>query len=548
MALKISKGYYIIFVLLAIITALAVFWSTSHIIDQEKQSRTLRLERANRIASKELKEALNTYATLLSGLKSYVGTTSRVPNKSNVRAFMEYQMQDLDLTPPFSISYIDTSHTIVYDFVFEEGNQGLPRGTTMKSIIGLKGIKRMDTLMTKPNFYASYPTNLVEGKVGLPLGFGILDSTGQSQGYITSVALFAPIVNRVYEHVDKEKFVLSFQAGNGNYFDRSKSYNNQKAFSETSDPEYFKNFDIPLENYLYSEVPFYNKVFTVGTAYKKSYSQSIYIIFASGLCYMALLGFMLFLISRYYIYEKKNKMIAAQKQQLSELVATKNKFFSIIARDLRSPLSSVINFLDILKEEEFKSSQTNEIIASLETSSRTSISLLDNLLKWSKVQTGQIKFEPQEIDIVALTKDQIQVQKSQLEDKGINVRLESSFKNTITGDKNMLATVIRNVLSNAIKFSHLNSIIVIELSKVGEYFSFSIEDNGIGIPEKQLGELLNITKMTTQLGTRQEKGSGLGLILCDQFIKAHKGTLTIESQEGRGTIITFTLPIIDYTL
>lgn len=543
MALKISKGYYLIFIILALVAAFAVYWSTSHIINQENSTRALELETANRIAASEFKEVLNTYATLLSGLKSYVNTTTAVPNKEEARDFIENQLEDLEINPPFSISYIDTTHRFVYDFVFDTSLQDLPENTSMESIIGKSGIKRMDSLMRKPAFYASYPTNLVEGKVGLPLVFGIIDSTGQSLGYMTSVALFSPVVDRVYSKVNKEEFILSFQAGNGNYFDRSKSYNSQKTYPTTSDPEYFKNFDVPVKDYIYTEINFYNKKFIIGTAYKQSSNHDISIMITSSLINMAIIGFMLFIISRYYIYEKKNKIIAAQKHQLSELVATKNKFFTIIARDLRSPLSSVLNFLDVLKGEEFKSLQTNEIIASLESSSRTSISLLDNLLKWSRVQTGQIKFEPQEIDILALTKDQIQVQKVQLEAKGINVRVENSCKNKIIGDKNMLATVIRNLLSNAIKFSHNNSIIIIELSEIGSNFSFSIEDNGIGIPEDQLGELLSLTNMTTQLDTNQERGSGLGLILCEQFIKAHQGLFSIESEEGQGSIVSFTVPI-----
>lgn len=542
MSLRFSKGYYIIFSVLAIATAIVVFWGASRIIQQEKDARVLHLERANRVAATELKEALNTYATLLSGMKSFVGS-GNVPDKDELKGFLSSQLNDLEMDAPFSVSYIDTNHVFLYDFIFEDQAQDFLKGSTIESIIGAKGIERMDVLMRRAEFYASNPTNLLEGKVGFPLGFGVLDSVGKSQGYITSVALFAPIVNRVYEIVDKENFVLSFQSGNGNYFDRSKSYNNQKDYATTSDPEYFKNFNIPQEEFLYSEVTFYNNTFKVGTAYKKPYAYSTPMFIASSLWYLALLGFMLFLISRYYIYERKNKLIAAQKKRLSELIATKNKFFSIIAHDLRSPLSSVINFLDILKEEKFQNHQTNQIIESLEDSSRNSISLLDNLLKWSKVQTGQIKFEPEALDVLAITKDQIHVQQHLLEAKGFNVRVESSFKKTVNGDRNMIATVVRNLLSNAIKFSHPNGIIVIELSTVGNMFSFSIEDSGIGIPPNQLKQLLDLTRMTTRVGTSNEQGSGLGLILCEQFIKAHNGTLTVESEDGNGTIITYMLPL-----
>ena len=159
------------------------------------------------------------------------------------------------------------------------------------------------------------------------------------------------------------------------------------------------------------------------------------------------------------------------------------------------------------------------------------------------MQTGQIIYTPTPLDIMSITKDQIRVQNEVLEAKGLNVRLESSFKGEVQGDKNMVATVIRNLLSNAIKFSHDNDIIVIELSTVENHFVFSIEDNGIGIPTSYKENLFDLTEITIQAGTRNEKGSGLGLVLSSEFIKTHKGDLQVESEEGKGTLITFTLPL-----
>lgn len=543
MSVKFPKKYYIIFTLLALATALVVYWGTSRIVDQERVAHRLRLERANKEAATELKESLNSYATLISGIKSYIEVGDGELSETKIKSFLEAQIRELSIHPPFSISYIDTNHIFQFDFIMQDIPVEDLVGTSMQKIIGKEGILRMDSLMLKDAFYASDPTNLLEGRVGLPLGFGILDENGKSRGYVTSVAEFAPVVERVYSNVDKEDFVFKFQSANGNYFDRTRSYNGQKVYAKDDDPEYFKNFDVPEDSYISTLVPFYNNRFVLSTAYKKPFKNSTTFFVTSLVWYLAILGFMLFLIIQYYIYERKNKMIAFQKKRLSELVATKNKFFSIIAHDLRSPLSSVINFLDVLKGENFQSAQTSSIINSLEDSSRNSISLLDNLLKWSKLQTGQIKYDPVPLNVMAITKDQIKVQYEALENKGLNVRLESSFKGSVKGDKNMIATIIRNLLSNAIKFSNDNDIIVIELNKVDEDFVFSIEDNGIGIPKNFKSKLFNLTEMTTQAGTRQEKGSGLGLILSNQFIKAHKGELMIESEQGKGTIVTFTLPL-----
>lgn len=537
------KLYYIIFFVLAIATGLFVYWASSKIIREEKSSRQFRLERANTIAATELNEALHNYATLFSGAKSFVEINDSIPTKRDLRNFIDHQLKDLKMDPPFSITYVDTNHVIVYDIVFNGVEEVYLKGTSMKTIIGSVGIRRMDSLMRKQDFYASNPTNLLEGEVGLPLGFGVLDKDGNSKGYITSVALFAPIVDHVYQIIDKDKFVLSFQSGNGNYFDRSRSYNRQKVYTTKQDPEYFKNFDIAPEEYVYSEVPFYNNNFSIGTAYKTPYTYSAWRFITSLLWYVALLGFMLFILTRFYIYKRKNKIIAAQKEQLTQLVATKNKFFTIIAHDLRNPLTSVVNFLDILKSEGATGSTNKKIVDALGDSSKNSLTLLDNLLKWSKVQTGNIRYNPKDIDLVKLATDQIKVQKHTADLKKLRVDLECSFSDKVKGDKNLIANVIRNLLSNAIKFSYPDSVIVVEISRQDDYVSLSVEDNGIGIPSNHLKKLFDVTEVTTQRGTDNEKGSGLGLVLCKQFIEMHGGKLHIDSQKGEGTIASITLPL-----
>ena len=138
----------------------------------------------------------------------------------------------------------------------------------MRDIIGKLGIKRMDSLMQSSAFYVSNPTNLVEGRVGLPLGFGVLDSTGRSLGYITSVAEFKPIMDGVYDHINSKDFVYKFKCKDGGYFDRTRSYNNQEIYTTQQDVEYYKNFDIPEEAFIQTTLPYYNKTFIIGTAFK----------------------------------------------------------------------------------------------------------------------------------------------------------------------------------------------------------------------------------------------------------------------------------------
>jgi len=406
-----KKKYFLTFIALTLSSVIAIYLITREVLEKQNETMALELKSANELAAQEFKEALNTYATLITGIKVYVETSDSIPTKEMIQSFLYRQLENLSQLPPFSVSYIDTNHIIQFDFTREKNPSLNLEGTSMKELIGEEGIHRMRQLMRSDDFYASNPTNLLEGTVGFPLGFGVLDSVGKSLGYITSVAEFKPIMDKVYTYINSKDFVYKFMSQDGVYFDRTRSYNNQKVYAKEQDEEYFENFDIPEAAYISSNVPFYNKTFIISTAFKEQKQYSLGLLLTSIFWYVLVLGFLLFVISQLYLYKRKNAIIAAQKEQLTELIATKNKFFSIIAHDLRSPLSSVINFLDMLKVGETDIQSNRQIVKDLGESSKSSLSLLDNLLKWSKVQTGNLKFNPVSINILKIIKDQIRVQK-----------------------------------------------------------------------------------------------------------------------------------------
>lgn len=543
MSFKFPKKYYFILFLFAIVSGFFVFWADFYIEEKEEANRQAQLEKLNKKAASELKDALNNYATLMSGIRSQVKFSDSIPDQKKLKDFINFQLASLPIDDSFVISFLDTTHTFMYSFNKDEINPSNLIGTSVSEIVGVRGTENLEIAMHKESFIAFDAFNLVEKRVGLPLGFGVLNKEGKSIGYFSIVTDFKPIIDRVYNNIDTSVFVFRFRNLKGVEFDRERVYDGKKIYNSKEDPEYWRNFDIKEDMFTETNIPFFNKGFVVGTAYKNEYKRGPLLLLMMGLWYFLLLGFMLFIIVQLYLYKRKNRIIAKQKEQLSELVATKNKFFTIIAHDLRSPLSSVINFLDVLKEEEFKSNQTNQIINALGDSSRNSLQLLDNLLKWSKVQTGKLSYEPEKIDFLSLVKDQIRIQKQSADQKSIKIVVEASTNSKLVADKNLIGTVIRNLLSNAIKYSYPKSIIVIEVSKINDTLSFSIEDNGIGIPDHYLKTLFDLTTVTTQEGSLKEKGSGLGLILSKQFVEMHDGTLTIESTHKKGTIATFILPL-----
>lgn len=543
MFFRLPKKYYSVFVLFAIVSSILVFWGDSYITEKEKLNRKIRLEKLNKKTASDFQNELNNYVTLMSGIRSYVKLSEEFPSQEQLHTFVNYQLSSVPIDSSYIISYIDTTHVFKYSFTKDQINPSNLIGTSVKELVNEKGIELMEKKLKTNDYVAFNPYNIVEGRVGLPIAFKAQNHQNKRGGYFSVIKDFKPIIDRVYHNIDTSKYAFRFKTSTGIEFDRERVYDGKTIYNTKEDNQYWRNFDVQNENFIQTQILFLNKKIIIETAYKEPYERNPRLLFLMILWYTLLLSFMLFIIVQLYVYKHKNKIIDRQKKELSEVVATKNKFFTIIAHDLRSPLSSVINFLDLLKQEQNPNNQTSQIIDALEDSSKNSLSLLDNLLKWSKIQTGKIHYEPQKIAILGIIKDQIKIQEQQALRKNINIIIEASTDSKVMADKNMIATVIRNLLSNAIKYSHQNGIVVIEINKVDSFFSFSIEDNGIGILEKHKDSLFDVTKLTTQKGTLHEKGSGLGLILSKHFIEIHNGTLSIESIHGKGTIASFTIPL-----
>lgn len=242
--------------------------------------------------------------------------------------------------------------------------------------------------------------------------------------------------------------------------------------------------------------------------------------------------------------EKRNKIIEEQSDRLKELNDTKDKFFSIIAHDLRNPFQAILGFTEILLEDA-KKSNDEELKANLEQvdiASRRVFNLLEKLLKWASLQTGRIKSKPEACDlnqIIIHTKNLLEHQALQ---KDISITTYVPSEISVFADANMLRTILQNLVSNAIKFSDKGSKIEIKAEEKAECIKISVVDEGIGIPKEMMERLMKLDANTSRLGTGEEKGSGLGLIISKEMINMQNGSLQVESTQGEGTIFTISLP------
>lgn len=238
---------------------------------------------------------------------------------------------------------------------------------------------------------------------------------------------------------------------------------------------------------------------------------------------------------------RQRDAISRQADELRELNALKDKLFSIIAHDLRSPLFSLITMLNIAKEGHFTPESFKEILDELSVNVNHTTALLENLLTWAKTQMHGVKVNPQNFDLNQLVNSRIQLLNEAAESKEIKLKNNISQGAYVFADTDMADIVIRNLISNAIKFCNAGDKITIWNSVGGGKVTVCVEDTGMGMTDDVLQKLFG-TQITSTPGTKNEKGTGLGLILCKEFVQMNGGEIWAESQPGKGSKFFFTLP------
>lgn len=242
--------------------------------------------------------------------------------------------------------------------------------------------------------------------------------------------------------------------------------------------------------------------------------------------------------------KETNQKLKHSKAKLKELNSTKDKFFSIISHDLKSPLRSLSGLFRILIDHADKLSR-EEIMAltgKLDHSVSNLSVLLDNLLQWSMTQMGSVSYQPSSIDIAEPITETVRLLKPEADHKNINLSLKVEDNGEVFADRNMVTFIIRNLVSNAIKFTPSGGEIQVFIFEQKGYFIVKVKDDGVGIPEENINKLFRLETSFTTAGTQQEKGTGLGLILCREFAMKNGGDISIESEEGRGAAFTISLP------
>ncbi|MCE5346193.1 MAG: PAS domain-containing protein [Bacteroidales bacterium] len=231
------------------------------------------------------------------------------------------------------------------------------------------------------------------------------------------------------------------------------------------------------------------------------------------------------------------------EQQLQESIDTKDKLFSIIAHDLRGPVGSFLPALDILTgDQELDEESRKEFLEDLKKSARTTFDLLENLLNWARSQTNTISMNPAQFIVNNVINENVELLSPVANQKSINISVKIKKELSAFADINHITLVIRNLLSNAIKFTHDNGAIEISAYDNDRQIEVKISDNGVGMRKEVAENLFKLKLIKTTPGTGGEKGSGLGLLLCKDFVEKNGGQIHAESILGKGSIFIFTIP------
>jgi len=243
--------------------------------------------------------------------------------------------------------------------------------------------------------------------------------------------------------------------------------------------------------------------------------------------------------------ELKNQHLQLQKEELTELNQTKDKFFSIIAHDLKSPFNALLGFLDLLENEfdTMNDSEKYEIIKTLHESSESTYNLLVNLLDWSRSQRGLIQNYPEVIQLHEIADSALRILAQRSTKKEHTIQNLILQNHVVYADPNLTQTVFINLINNAIKFTPRKGTIIITSVETNGLIQISVSDNGIGIPKDKISGIFSINSDFKQVGTENEIGTGLGLKMFKEFVETMGGTISVESEINIGTTFTFTLPV-----
>ena len=552
---KSLKIYYTL-ILLIVGAGIAVVMLNQVILKREQEKRDLHLTNIHSSAFSQLKASIDQFAAIAAGLRSYTHQSTEIPQSSHFQRFTNSLLEELNFEGKYVISVIDTSHVFIYAFDNSYIDPNHLAGNHIPQVTNPEIIARIDSIMLDRDIHVSRPINLLEGWMGLSFSFSLYRG-GIPIGYVTPIFSLQEIMESIYSEGISEEFIFKFSTQNGENFDRFAIHNASIQYSDHQDPEYFENFDIPEDSYRKSMITMYGQTFSISTAFKEDLPTF------NLVTLFILIGFILFifafmrisgqaiqmetlnesLMNYQGVITQQKKELEEQNTELTQLNKTKDRFFSIIGHDLKSPLSSIQTMIQLKEQNLVDEEDSQQFFSDLKRTTQRTQDLLDNLLKWAILNSNQFKPQIAEIDLKEVALEVVKTAEGQIKQKNIRIAINLENGLRIKGDRNMITTVIRNLLSNALKFTAVGGTVTLEGVQKEKLVLIRVIDTGIGISDEMLNSLFDLDHQELSEGTAGERGTGLGLVLAKEFVEKNNGQIRVESKVNEGSNFELSFPV-----
>ncbi|MBT8262844.1 MAG: HAMP domain-containing histidine kinase [Bacteroidia bacterium] len=539
-----------------IIGIIAIFLIDRNQIDNDLQKNKLKIEQVHQRSVSQFTTAINEFAAMISGMKVFMNESEELPSAEILQHFVQKQLEALQSTDSIAVSFIDSTHTFIYSFTRHELDPNDLAGVNVSSLRSEEKIAELNDLMKTDSLLLFAPLNLVEGWVGVPLNFRV-HREGKTLGYLAPILKFKTLMRGMYSQEISKDFVFRFRWEDEFEFDREQVYNNTKVYNKKKDPEYYGNFNVDDSDFITSDVKMYGRTISISTAYKNGGVQR------NPMIYLLLLGHLV-LTGLFYVLNKlrlrskelnreletanqllgrRGNLLLEQNKELVSVNKTKDKLFSIIGHDLKQPLHSISGLLHLLENENIEDSTLQNLVIQLKRTTNTTTELLSNLLRWAASQTGDLKYQPGWYNLNFILETVIGAIKPAADLKSITIKYSKGENVQVYADLNMLSTVFRNLLSNALKYTSSEGTIHLSLELNANYAIVHIQDNGVGMKPEEVARFYDLESQISKLGTSGEVGTGIGLLLCQQFMEINQGKIEVTSKENEGTRFSVYVPL-----
>ncbi len=535
--------------ILVIITGgLALFYANIDAISKEREARMHRLQVVHENTIKKFIGSIETFGLFTKGLKAHLDQYEKLPSQQALFTFVKQLTDNNILQNSLTISIMDTSHNFRYSFDQSQIDPAGLIGRNVRDLAGVSAIEKYNNVMSEGGFHLLGPHNLVEGKVGLSLNFPVMEQ-GIVTGYASPIVDIKQILAVVYNQQLPDEFVFHFSTGDGIDFDREHVHDDTRTHNNLRDSLSYKNFNIPQDQFLYATFDVYGSPFRLGVAYLNAARPDIVLPLLS-ISWFLFLTFLIIYINNQASdlettrdeVEKQRVELKRRNEKLEEAHHAKNRFMSILGHDIKGPLRSIRTMIDLRQRNQIANKDLDEYFASLNDVSSNTLNLVENVLEWARVNDEQVTPKMEHVDVQTLIDEIIELTKSIAQQKAISIDLDIAPGCRIYGDVNMLATIFRNLVGNALKYTENNGNIKLLCTKSQDQTVLKVIDDGVGMTQQELDDLFKLDKDAPSRGTAGELGTGLGMTLIKEYIDLHHAKITVTSQPRKGTQVNLVFP------